>query len=1089
MAGRLNCVLTLLLWGGTTGIPVDGNAASWGGTGLQQSNAAITDTQGNTWIVGFTDAPDFPEVDAAFSFSGGVDAFVVKLDPSGNVLLSTCLGGTGDDRATTIGLDADGNVYVAGTTTSALFDGVPLSGRSANSDGFIVKLAPDAHSILYAVALGGGQDDGVNGMAVLSDGTVYVTGETSSPDLPVRNALQTALHGSSNAFAAKVTPAGTITYCTYLGGGAVDVGEAIAVDGGGAVWIVGSTTSTNFPLASPLRGALSGNEDAFITRFDPDGGSLVFSTYFGGSGGQLGLREYATSVAVDSAGNAYVTGVTSSTDFPVLHAWQSQFFGWDTDVFLSSFTPAGGLRFSTYLGGSASDFASSVGILADNRIVLGGWTLSNDFPVTDTAIQWHGGGYNGFLAVFDPLASSLLYGTYVNQGSSDSVSAVTNAIPPVAVGITTRQSAPGATLATAVQIGIPACCQLTSTSTTAPASGGTISVRVTAPDGCSWTATSNASWLAILSGNSGTGNGTVSFSVVINMSTSSRVGTLTIAGQTFTVTQVGSGSAVLSITKRHLANFTLGQTEGAYYVVIVSNAANAGSSHGTVSVTDAIPAGLTLASMAGSGWTCLGNTCSRGDSLSAGASYPAITMNVSVAADAPPQLTNHASVSGGGSADATVADPTAIEATLATGVSPAGAGSVAISPPSSTGTYSPGTRVCLTAIPASGWAFSSWSGATLDSSNCFSITVNTTVTASFHCATCFTLDQQKQYFGATNSGAVVTPPQKVQVTASPGVSWSVSSNQPYLVVSPTSGTGSGSFTVSIQSTTLPSPSTQQGTITVTAPSASNSPQTVQVSVKVVNSSATGSPFGSFDTPANNTTGISGSIAVTGWALDNIGVQTVQIWRNPIGSEPTASNGLVYIGDATFVPGARPDVQSAYASYPLNNRAGWGYLMLTNGLPNNGGSAGTGNGTYVLHAIATSIDGKTFELGTKTITCDNGDATIPFGAIDTPGQGETVSGTIVNFGWALTPQPYSIPTDGSTITVTVDGVTLGHPVYNQYRSDIATGFPGYANANGAVGYFSIDTTTLSNGIHTIGWLVYDNDGKGAGIGSRFFWVQN
>ena len=422
-------------------------------------------------------------------------------------------------------------------------------------------------------------------------------------------------------------------------------------------------------------------------------------------------------------------------------------------------------------------------------------------------------------------------------------------------------------------------------------------------------------------------------------------------------------------------------------------------------------------------------------------------------------------------------------------VNAVGGGTVSVDPSSADGTYLSGTRVCLTATPNAGWVFGFWSGATVDSSNCLTVTADTTVTANFLCTGCFSIDQPSLYFGATNSGAVVTAPQKVQVTASPGASWSVSSSKSYIVVSPTSGTGSGSFTVSIQRTTLPSPSTQQGTITVTAPAASNSPQTVQVSVKVMNDSSTGSPFGSFDTPANNTTGISGSVAVTGWALDNIGVQTVQIWRNPIGSEPTGSNGLIYIGDATFVPGARPDVQSAYPSSPLNNRAGWGYLMLTNGLPNNGSPTGLGNGTYVLHAIATSIDGKTFELGTKTINCDNGDATIPFGAIDTPGQGETVSGTIVNFGWALTPQPYSIPTDGSTITVTVDGVTLGHPVYNQYRSDIATGFPGYANANGAVGYFSIDTTTLSNGIHTIGWLVYDNNGKGAGIGSRFFWVQN
>jgi len=427
--------------------------------------------------------------------------------------------------------------------------------------------------------------------------------------------------------------------------------------------------------------------------------------------------------------------------------------------------------------------------------------------------------------------------------------------------------------------------------------------------------------------------------------------------------------------------------------------------------------------------------------------------------------------------------------TLTLAVLPSGAGTVAANPQGET--YVGGTRVCFTATPNAGWAFSSWSGATLDSQNCLVINADTTLTANFtSCGSaCYSLDQQSLYFGATNSGAVVTAPQKVQVTALAGMNWSVSSSQPYIVVSPTSGTGNGSFTVSIQSTTLPSPSTQQGTVTVTAPAASNSPQTVQVNVKVMSSASTGTPFGSFDTPANNTTGISGSIAVTGWALDNIGVQNVQIWRNPIGAEPAASNGLVYIGDATFVPGARPDVQSLYPTYPLNNRAGWGYLMLTNGLPNNGSPAGAGNGTYTLHAIATSFDGKTKELGTKTITCDNTDSNIPFGAIDTPGQGATVSGTIVNFGWALTPQPYSIPTDGSTISVTVDGVTLGHPVYNQYRSDIANGFPGFANSNGAIGYYYLDTTTLSNGLHTIGWLVYDNNGHGAGIGSRFFWVQN
>jgi hypothetical protein len=131
-----------------------------------------------------------------------------------------------------------------------------------------------------------------------------------------------------------------------------------------------------------------------------------------------------------------------------------------------------------------------------------------------------------------------------------------------------------------------------------------------------------------------------------------------------------------------------------------------------------------------------------------------------------------------------------------------------------------------------------------------------------------------------------------------------------------------------------------------------------------------------------------------------------------------------------------------------------------------------------------------ELGTRTIAVDNAHAAKPFGSIDTPAQGGTVSGNaFVNFGWALTPNPAAIATDGSTITVIVDGVPLGHVTYNQFRSDIAVLFPGLANSNGAVAFFYIDTTKLSNGLHTISWNVFDNYGRGDGIGSRYFSVLN
>jgi hypothetical protein len=258
-----------------------------------------------------------------------------------------------------------------------------------------------------------------------------------------------------------------------------------------------------------------------------------------------------------------------------------------------------------------------------------------------------------------------------------------------------------------------------------------------------------------------------------------------------------------------------------------------------------------------------------------------------------------------------------------------------------------------------------------------------------------------------------------------------------------------------------------------------------VTLQVYGVNATSAPLGFFDTPVDDgTTGITGAIPVTGWALDDIEVVKVDIWRDPVGSEPVHSNGYVYIGDAVFVDGARPDVETAYPAYPLNSRAGWGYMMLTYGLP------ALGNGVYKIHAIAYDKEGNSVELGAKTITCDNAHATKPFGTIDVPGQGGVVSGSsYVNFGWALTPQPKIIPTDGSTIWVTINGEFLGHPVYNNYRQDIVTSFPGYANSNGAVGYYYIDTTTYANGVHTIGWLVTDSDGSADGIGSRFFTVLN
>lgn len=351
------------------------------------------------------------------------------------------------------------------------------------------------------------------------------------------------------------------------------------------------------------------------------------------------------------------------------------------------------------------------------------------------------------------------------------------------------------------------------------------------------------------------------------------------------------------------------------------------------------------------------------------------------------------------------------------------------------------------------------------------------------------LNRAQLYFGATQNGATVTPSQDVVLTASASnLTWTATANQSWLSVTPSSGTGTANLSVRVSGSQLPSPATLDGIITIQSPGASNSPQSLRVRLRLVNSPNTQAPFGWFDTPTNGAAGLAGNIPVTGWALDDIAVEKVEIWRDPLPGEPASSNGLAYIGDAVFVPDARPDVAAAYPEAPRSYRAGWGYMMLTNFLPSASGPIG--NGSYRIHAIALDREGKRSSLGAKSISVDNAHATKPFGTIDTPGQGGVVSGSsYVNFGWALTPPPYRIPADGSTLAVYIDGAMVGRPVYSQYRSDIATLFPSYLNSGAAVGYFFLDSTQLANGMHSIAWSVTDDGGRVDGIGSRYFFVLN
>lgn len=334
------------------------------------------------------------------------------------------------------------------------------------------------------------------------------------------------------------------------------------------------------------------------------------------------------------------------------------------------------------------------------------------------------------------------------------------------------------------------------------------------------------------------------------------------------------------------------------------------------------------------------------------------------------------------------------------------------------------------------------------------------------------LDRTELIFSATTGGSS-SALQTIYIDKSgPGtLNWKATSDSSWLLVAPNAGTDTSTLYIGVNATDLAA-GTYTGTVSVSASNATNSPRTISVYLTVYSQGSTAMPFGELSTPINGTTSYN-SIPVTGWVLDDVGVSNVKIY-----------NGEDYIGEAVFVEGARPDVQIAYPTYPNNSKAGWGYMLLTHFLP------GGGNGVYTISAKAVDIEGNEVLLGSTTITIDNAHTVKPFGAIDTPTQGGTASGKdFVNYGWALTPLPNTIPTNGSTINIVVDGVTLGHPTYNVFRSDIASLFPGYNNTNGPIGYFYINTTTLKNGVHTISWNVTDNAGNSDGTGSRYFSVTN
>jgi len=376
------------------------------GTGNAGCNAIAVDSSSHIYLAGETTAAHFPADYTYLNYYPGytVDAFVTKLDSSGNIYFTHYFGGSGTDLFTGIALDAADNVYVTGSTNSTdlpVTTGSAQTSLRSKTSNALVAAFTSAGALMYSTYLGGTGADYGNAIAADASGNAYVTGSTTSTNFPTMGTpYQSTLKGTSNAFVAKIgAGGGALIYSTYLGGSGNDEGAGIAVDKSGAAYITGDTSSANFPVTSGVyQSGLAGSVNAFVTQLDGSGQFLRYSTYLGGSGSDVGLA-----VALDSTGNAYIAGSTASTNFPATgDAFQGSNAG-KANAFVAGLNSTGaGLLFASYLGGSGTapvlsgltnngDYGTSVAVNCAAGLVVAGVTTSTDFPVTGGGGQTYPG--------------------------------------------------------------------------------------------------------------------------------------------------------------------------------------------------------------------------------------------------------------------------------------------------------------------------------------------------------------------------------------------------------------------------------------------------------------------------------------------------------------------------------------------------------------------------------------------------------------------------------------------------------------------------------------------------------------------------
>jgi hypothetical protein len=416
-----------------------------GGTGSDAASAIAVDSSGNAYVTGSTTSTDFPVFPLASAAqatnAGGSDVFVTKLNATGTgVVYSTYLGGGGGDVGAAIAVDASGNAYVTGRTDSTDFP-VPNAFQGtlgSGTDAFLVKLNATGSVLLYGTYLGGGGSDEARGVAIDASGNAYVTGYTASGDFPASaGAYQTVLHGTIDAFVAKLNPAAagaaSRVYATYLGGNDFGIddhgfplgpgderGNSIAVDGSGNAYVTGTTLSSDFPTVGAPQTSVHGFRDAFVSKLNAAGSALVYSTFLGGVTTDEGMG-----IAVDGAGNAYVTGFTTSVDFPTVNPLQPNRGTLGADAFVTKLNAAGSaFVYSTYLGGKLNDdFGFGIAVDGSGRAYVTGATWASDFPTVGT-LQPFGSSRDAFVARLNAAGSALDYSTFLGGNGFDAGSGI-----------------------------------------------------------------------------------------------------------------------------------------------------------------------------------------------------------------------------------------------------------------------------------------------------------------------------------------------------------------------------------------------------------------------------------------------------------------------------------------------------------------------------------------------------------------------------------------------------------------------------------------------------------------------------------------